>query len=837
MINNSKSISLLVSPLQKIQAATEATASTLFQMHQVVISLNTSAIETVKQLKAQTVILSDIRSLIKQQVKSSSNDSKGGKGGKGGGLGKGLAGAGVAIIIMAASVVVASGLLGMIAVVTPAQILSAILIAGVFLLLAPVFSKISKALMGDPLFGKGKKTKASDITSGSPMKVAGQTALAMAGMAAGIALTSWILRLVAPVALWQIGTAFLLGVAMIPISFAFVLLMKGFARAKIEMNKKGIGKLIMTGLAMAVMAAGIVAIAYIFEAFPSAPAAPPLLWTIQAGLAIALFAIGFSFILKSIKGASIKDLIFAGLAIPVIGIALSALAYIWETFPTAIAAPDLMWVLKVAIALTLFAIPFYLISRAIDGMNAKQLLFMTLAIPIVAFGILATAWIFQGLAGITWEAPEIGWTVDAGLAVLAFGIILFLAGKTIGKMSLGDMLKALIGTVVSAFAVVAVAWIFTLLPGTFIAPPLDWTTNAGAALGVMGLAIVAMGIAVTAMTPVTLLLGALGIIITAVVILAVGWIFAGLSPIMPSLVTVSEGFTTTLMTPMNAMVDLFARFKNEIGVDNMLDLAIGIAALGGAWFLFTLSLAGGSAVGGFASIVSGVADAIGSIWNAATGQEKKKAPDTPIEILQKLANIAPKVKLLAGPIEKVGIAFQKMSSSQVGAIKGFEAIKSFYFSMDNVRLAEQGELVAKIGDSYTKIANASKRVNIKAVDATTNMFKALNDLAKNNGESAMQVLADQLLMAVEKLAATVNHLETAVDSQGSTTSSYTDSISKAVDTVKTTLMGVQKNATSINNDTKEAAMDLQPLVLAIQALEERFDRSIEIVDVTPVELK
>jgi hypothetical protein len=48
--NNTKQLSILASPLQRIAEASEASASILMQINAVVISLSTYAIDTVKEL-------------------------------------------------------------------------------------------------------------------------------------------------------------------------------------------------------------------------------------------------------------------------------------------------------------------------------------------------------------------------------------------------------------------------------------------------------------------------------------------------------------------------------------------------------------------------------------------------------------------------------------------------------------------------------------------------------------------------------------------------------------------------------------------------------------------
>ncbi len=60
--------------------------------------------------------------------------------------------------------------------------------------------------------------------------------------------------------------------------------------------------------------------------------------------------------------------------------------------------------------------------------------------------------------------------------------------------------------------------------------------------------------------------------------------------------------------PFNAMVDLFKRFKDDIGIENMGGLAAGIGKLALAWLGLGAALAG-SAAGGVLSSIGGLASA------------------------------------------------------------------------------------------------------------------------------------------------------------------------------------------------------------------------------------
>ena len=891
MTSNNKQVTLLTTPLQKIADATEASAILLSRIAEVVLNgaSSKSGNETANELKKQTGILSDIRSIMREQNKLLAKGA-GAKGGPGGGMftpmsAKDVGLTALMIVGVAGAIVGAAALFTLVPVISVGQLLTVLAVAGIFALIAPTFVKIAEVLGKNSRDIIGKGDSSADMSNPKSMfALAGATTLAMASIAISLVLSGAIFTLMPMVNPVQLLLALAVAVIMIPAAFAYSMILKAtkdlkkeelvFAAAAIPLMALGIvgaayafmllptgsnlqapdplwvlksafaiglysigfyfimkaikgasiKELIFGAIAIPLMALGIMGVAAIFQILPQVDPtmAPDPIWVLKSAFAIGLYAVGFYFIMKAIKGVNPKELLYGAIAIPILAIGILGTAFIFQGL-SAISeylAPDPMWVLKSGFALLIFAVPFYIVSKAIKGMTLKEMIFMAVAIPIVAFGVLATAWIFQGLSGIAYFAPEPEWVLKAGLAIVIFGGVLYLASKTLGSLGIGDLFKGLIAVAVTAFAIIAVGWILSLGPGTWIAPPLDWTINTGAALGVMGLAIVAMGLAVAALTPVTLLLGALGIIVAAITILAVGWILAGLAPVMPSLITVAQGFTAMLLAPINGMVDVFARFKNEIGVDNMIGLAIGIAALGGAWLIFTAAMAGSSIASGIGNAIGGILDGIGSLFG---GDQP-----SPIEILERLAVIAPDVNKLAIPLINVGKGFSMINGGAGMAMKAFTALTDLHDDIDVDDFNAQAKAFNSISTSYVRIANASKAMNIKAIYATTNMFKALDDLAKNGGASAMGVLADKLMEAVKQLTGTVVNLEKSVEKQGNATSGIGDALSGAISTVKETVTGVKKNVDKMNKDTKDAAIDLQPLIDAIQDLEARFDRAIKV---------
>jgi len=129
--------------------------------------------------------------------------------------------------------------------------------------------------------------------------------------------------------------------------------------------------------------------------------------------------------------------------------------------------------------------------------------------------------------------------------------------------------------------------------------------------------------------------------------------------------------------------------------------------------------------------------------------------------------------------------------------------------------------------SYGRFTNHTNRVNIKAVNATTRMFRALTDLAEADGDNVMRILAEQLFKATKELGAVVVRLEEAVDEQ---TKAVEGSGNVVVDTIKAfkdVVTGNTKqaaeNADKMDNSTQSVKVtNFSAVTTALTAIEERL---------------
>ena len=629
------------------------------------------------------------------------------------------------------------------------------------------FARITKAL-------QKRKIGFKDIRKG---------AVAVIGVAAAIVAVQFLFQALggtwlSPPAEWSLKA----GLSILAFGIGFAMITKALQKRKIGFKDIAKGAVAVVGVA-----AAIVAVQFLFQALGGTWLSPPAEWSLKAGLSILAFGIGFAMITKALQKRKIgfKDIAKGAVAVVGVAAAIVAIQFIFQALGGTWLSPPVEWSLKAGLTILAFGVSFALITTVIDK---AKLGFMDLvkgatAMVLTAVAITAIAWVFSWLDG-TWMAPPVWWSLQAGITILAFGtamvLIAVLMDKT--KISYGSILKGAIGMIITAVAILAIAWILSVMPSTFVPVPMDWSIGVALALVAFTVPALVIGlIATSGVGAVGLLLGVVGMIVIAAGMLAVAWILSA----MPDLGAISQNFTDALMTPINAIIDAFVRIKEEIGVDNILGLALGVAALGVAWLVFVAATAGASVVGGAGKLIGNLLSGIAGLFG---GDQP-----SPLEILEKLALIAPKLTELASPLMDIAGAFLKFTTlASGGAVEKIgELFNAVLVPMDISTLAMLGvknmstyldklkDTMRHVAGSYGMIADHSNKMNVEAIKASTDMFKALAYLASVGKDNALSQLGDKLIQAVSELAMMIKDFEGTVATAGEENSKASSDIAGA----------------------------------------------------------
>ena len=466
----------------------------------------------------------------------------------------------------------------------------------------------------------------------------------------------------------------------------------------------------------------------------------------------------------------------------------------------------------------LISFAFAKILKVIKRVSVKDLVMAGIALPIIAAAIVGIAYIFQALGSIPgYEefAPPLEWSLKVGAAILSFVVPFILVALAANKIGIKGIALGALSMIAIAGAILATAWIFSVLPGDFSAPPIDWSINAAIAITAFAIPMAVIGLLSLALTPVGLLLGAVGIILLAGVMWVVAWIFSK----MPDVGTGMKKLTDAILYPVKSMISALKSFKDEIGIENMLPLAAGIVAIAGAWLVLTAAMAGQGIGGAIGAVGNLIGEGIANITKWFGG---KKAMG-PKELLQLLIDKAEGLKKISKPMKNIGLGFKSIGYYAGPVQRALGALIPFTQENEAKQLKNSSLSLKRLASGYASIAKSTKLMDVKALHASAHMFNAIARVAELKGDNVLTKISEELMEAVKQLSETVKNLE---ESNGKNSESMTDSISSTltgfIDKIKGT-SGESSNETGL--------IDIGPIVDAIQDLEDRFSRPLKIQEI------
>lgn len=303
-------------------------------------------------------------------------------------------------------------------------------------------------------------------------------------------------------------------------------LIMGGARSK-NTEMSGVQGIVGAGI-ITVLALSIVAVGYIFRLFPQKTKAPPIGFSLSAGLSLILFAKAIAVVSKTAskidigKKARTGDinisepgaLAKAGGALATtmaLSLGIVATAWIFQLLPSKYKSPPIGWTIKTGLALVAFALPIGMIMKAMNKAKMKDTIPITdprdmrlqksqnkagvLAfIGVIALSILVTAWLFK-LLPTTYNSPDILWTIQTGLAIFTFGAAIIGLNRFMDLDSMKDVKRITIASLAIPFIItniVLAAWMFKALPTTYKAPDLMWSIKVGMSILAVGASIIAL---------------------------------------------------------------------------------------------------------------------------------------------------------------------------------------------------------------------------------------------------------------------------------------------------------------------------------------------------------
>ncbi len=335
-------------------------------------------------------------------------------------------------------------------------------------------------------------------------------------------------------------------------------------------SKKGKG--VMSGVKEAAVALVLIAGALIIFVGAMAlagaiisPAMIPAILTVT--IAIAIVTMAFAQMIKIIAENKIKtnDVILAAIAVAIMAPVIVSTALIFLMLPDKYKAPDPMWTLLAGFTILIFSAAVALILKG-GGRALSRDKSLTYTLPLLiaglALAILAASYIFQLLPD-TFKSPPLEWSFNVGMALLAFSfpaMVLSLMGWTPLEIVIIPLL-----IIALAGALLGAAFILSFAPSKWISPPLEWSLGIGVSLLMFGGVAALLGLIIKSTGgPVPFLIGALALIVLAVVILAV----AGILSLLPEGLFKKDGLLYKIADTMEyfgfKMVNVFVYLVKEL---------------------------------------------------------------------------------------------------------------------------------------------------------------------------------------------------------------------------------------------------------------------------------
>ena len=273
----------------------------------------------------------------------------------------------------------------------------AILVSLTLMVMAPVFVNILQVLSGmqssTQVGFEGMEFGRSGADVGGMLANVGVTLLAVVGMSLAVAAASYVLNMTTPVAPEKLLSALAIGIILIPIAYAYSMVLK-------VMPGVSIGDVVLAAAAIPLMVLGVVGALHIWNALALSEyaALPPIGYFLAFGFILLVTATTFYILAQAVKGLSIKETILAGLAIPVMVAGLALSLFMWnmlapDEIPTGEQAIDPMWALKTAIGLTLFALPTFILGKIGLGTVVQGAIGLVLLTTAIAASIAAASFI------------------------------------------------------------------------------------------------------------------------------------------------------------------------------------------------------------------------------------------------------------------------------------------------------------------------------------------------------------------------------------------------------------------------------------------------------------
>jgi hypothetical protein len=517
-----------------------------------------------------------------------------------------------------------------------------------------------------------------------------------------------------------------------------------------ELNWKTVG---FVAASLPLMAFGIVLAGAALTWMPSIGMGAAVSAFLTAGV-MYIAALGFSKIVSAIQGASMKDIIFSSIAMPILALGIVTSAAVLTMMPTNITLKQGLVGILVGAVMGVAAIGAGIFIKSIKKASIAQIIIGMAAMPIMAGGLVASALLLQLMpTTVPPILPALATALIMGGAAIAMAPALAVVKKL--NLSLKDLGIGLLGIMGIAGALAAGSHLISM--GNYTGgPKAEWSLNVAGLVLAMTPVVAVLGMMST-INPLTVPLG------VASMLLVAGGI-AGISHIVsmgnytggPS-IKWAAGFGLAMLAMVPATIVLGVpgmQIIAALGVASMLILAKGLVEV--AAIVKKGNFTGGpseSWAKGIGISLIAFGKALDSVTPGFFDRIFGESTNSRIESLVSIATALNKIAAVVKDGEYVGGPTPEWASGVAGSI--LKMTKAIAYLSDNVDMDEVPGWMNMISLIAKKMPEIAKSI---VAGGSGNMITA---------SKSINAMASSFL----KLAESLNVLGEAVDALGGVKSS------------------------------------------------------------------
>ena len=539
----------------------------------------------------------------------------------------------------------------------------------------------------------------------------------------------------------DIGWTVKAGLAMMVFGIPFVFMTVLLKKLKIEDLLRGT-------LAMSITAMAIVGVAWVFQLLPKEMNAPPLMWTIRAGLALLAFAVPFitmSVIMSFIGAKGLTGLALGAVGMGLLALAIVGVAWAFQLLPKEFKIIPLAWAVGLAAASTSFviiALSIGLIGLMVSAFTPVGFGLGILGILAIALAVTGIAWIFKLMPADIFKPGGVLYDVADAMAYFGYKIVdvfIYLVSKGMPYIMqfitfmVSDVIVSGLNGIVNMLSNFATKLIEAAIPliNAFLPYFQSFFTQ-------------------------------------FVEILKVG------KDIVVAIISEVGEIIRTAINSFSGGVDAIGNFllkMKEIGASDLLAIGGALVIVAGGIAAIMLALAGGNVMNAISGMVSGVAGAITGGLSKLVGIETEESPDDPIEVVMAVSSAVEKIAKYDKPINRIAKSFSNIAKD-MGTFKDqfnkldvdrLEKVNEMLLNAKQMAEGNQNVLTAVASGIQAGISSVGQ--TIKGVFSKDKAEAKAQQPVQNTQNAQLQLQLEQMNKLLLQLNSTMTQINTKLDGE------------------------------------------------------------------------